>query len=325
LLGVAAISMWSAPALALVDQYSCTYESGTDFGDGIEFGYDLDRNSILIQQHHTGAGYNRNFTLGNVRQEGGKLQFDFEFWNNGTVAMRESLSLNFENMIIDAAQYFYNADGSSAGDGQTAIGACSKKPGATNAQDAAVAQPASGAADTPSPTPSDQSAASGSNVVCHTQENGGEGPKSATYCLLSQLPAQKEHSYGPENLAQADGAWCEGEPGQGIGVGIELSFQPHASDGPPPAYDRLLISNGYDKTTKTFIENSRVKQIEIKSDDAFGGQTWVRTLRDETGVQEVLLGGKISPYGILITILDVYPGQKYEDTCLSFVSADFGF
>jgi hypothetical protein len=48
-------------------------------------------------------------------------------------------------------------------------------------------------------------------------------------------------------------------------------------------------------------------------------------LRDEKGVQEVHLGGKISPNGILITILDVYPGQKYEDTCLSFMSADFGF
>lgn len=51
----------------------------------------------------------------------------------------------------------------------------------------------------------------------------------------------------------------------------------------------------------------------------------MRTLRDETGVQEVHLGGKMNPNGIFITILDVYLGQKYEDTCLSFMSVEFGF
>lgn len=316
----AAISVWSAPALALVDQYSCTYESGTDFGDGIEFGYDLDRKSILVRKHHTGAGYNRDFTLGNVTQEGGTLQFQFEFWENGSVAKRESLSLNFETMIINLAHHLYDEDGGSAGDGQTALGACSKKAVVADSQSANVTQPGA-AAEVLTSAVGDANFAS----VCHTKENGAEGPKSATYCVLSQLPAQKDHAYGPENLGQADGAWCEGEPGQGIGVGVELSFQSHNSDGPPPAYDRLLISNGYDKSTKTFWENSRVKQTEIRSDDALGGQTWVRTLRDETGVQEVLLGGKVNPLGILITILDVYPGQKYDDTCLSFLSADFGF
>lgn len=322
--GVGASLCMSETAHASVDYHRCLYETGTDFGERIDFGYDLERNSILVRQHRAGAGYTPDFTLGNVSRDGGKLLFEFEFWESGTVAMRERLSLDFETMILDAAHYFYNEDGSSAGDGQTALAACRKEADGTNSQSATVAEVVTSPVEHP-PASSGQRTTAVPDPVCHTREFGAEGPKSATYCVISQLPSQNGTSYGPENLAQADGAWCEGDEGQGIGAGVELSFQPYGNDAPPLEYDRLLISNGYDKSTRAFMENSRVKKIEIKSDDEYGGQTWVRTLRDETGVQEVLLGGKVRPYGILITILDVYPGQKYEDTCLSFVNADFGF
>jgi hypothetical protein len=321
----AGILGWLMPVHASIDYYTCQHESDTVFGERLEFGYDNLRNTVLIQEHKNGA-YNPNFTLGNVILEGGALGFDFEYWENGSVVIRDSHSLNFENMILDSAQYFYSNHGETVEAGQTAIASC----GLVTDTDEAVGGTKSNSSprvktEQPAPIKEVDTASLESKVVCYTKENSAEGPKSSTYCLKSQLPPQKEYTYGPENLAQADGAWCEGETGQGIGVGVELSFQSYSNDGPPPEYDRLLISNGYDKTTQTFMENSRVKQIEIKSDDAFGGQTWVRTLRDEKGVQEVHLGGKISPNGILITILDVYPGQKYEDTCLSFMSADFGF
>jgi len=322
--GLGASLCMSEQAHASVDHYRCLYEAGTDFGERIDFGYDLERNSLLVRQHRDGAGYTPDFTLGNVSMEGGKLQFTFEFWENGTVAMRESLTLDFENMILDAAHHFYNEDGSSAGDGQTALAACSKEADGAKLQSVAVAEAATNPVEPP-PASSGQRTTAAPNPACHTREFGTEGPKSATYCVISQLSSQNGISYGPENLAQADGAWCEGDEGLGIGAGVELSFQPYGSDAPPLEYDRLLISNGYDKSTKAFMENSRVKKIEIKSDDEYGGQTWVRTLQDETGVQEILLGGKVRPYGILITILDVYPGQKYENACLSYVNADFGF
>ena len=228
---------------------------------------------------------------------------------------------------MDLAQYFYNEDGATLETGQTAIASCRQVADGSRAVIGTKLNSSVPVAKTGQLVSQEMgdTASLEPKLACHTRQIGAEGPKSATYCIKSQLPPQKEYTYGPEKLAQAEGAWCEGEPGQGIGVGVELSFQPYASGGSPPEYDRLFISNGYDKTTKTFMENSRVKQIEIKSDDEFGGQTWVRTLRDESGVQEVHLGGKISPYGILITILDVYPGQKYNDTCLSYLSADFGF
>ncbi|SDQ13353.1 hypothetical protein [Pseudovibrio sp. Tun.PSC04-5.I4] len=157
--------------------------------------------------------------------------------------------------------------------------------------------------------------------ICHKLAQETQIAKSISWCVSSALPSQEANLYGPQNLFQ-EGAWCEGVKGNGIGEAIELSYEPFEGDTGPPAYDRLLIANGYDKSTKTYLNNSRVKKIEIKTDS---GRTWVRTLRDETGPQEVLLGEEIRPRGILITILEIYPGQKYQDTCLSQLVADFGF
>lgn len=320
----AASPIFPTTAYASLDAYNCLYETGTVFGENIDFSYDLKRNTILIRDHKNG-GYDPNFTLGNVRQEGGMLQFDFEYWVNGTVAQRESHSLEFETMHLDSSQDFYTEDGGLAGHGQTAVAACEPDKTITETITETVTEPVITAENAATPSAHKQEPTPTSEITCHTKTIGGEGAKSGTWCVLSQLPSQKEFSYGPENLPQADGAWCEGNDGPGIGVGVEISFEPFSQDGPKPSFDRLLISNGYDKTTRTFMENSRVKKIEIKTDDELGGQSWVRTLKDETGVQEVLLGSKISPNGALITILDVYPGQKYDDTCLSFVMADFGF
>ncbi|MGJ8527251.1 NADase-type glycan-binding domain-containing protein [Maritalea sp.] len=311
------ISAWSAPSYASTDYYYCLFETGTDFGENIEFGYDLSRNIILLQQHQNGV-YQTNFTFAGATQEGGMLQFVLEHWIDGSVAMRESHSLNFENMILDSSQDFYDEDGGLAGHGQTAIASCLA---VSSKDEAGAAENPKPLAETKRPAEALGTSEKAAEVTCHTQQFGAEGAKSGTWCVVSMLPGQKEYSYGPENLI-GEGAWCEGEIGYGVGVGVEVSFQPFSEGGTPPVFDRLMIANGYDKTTKTFIENSRVKQIEIKTDT---GQTWVRTLRDETGTQEVLLGEKISPNGILITILDVYKGQKYDDTCLSFVMADFGF
>jgi len=144
--------------------------------------------------------------------------------------------------------------------------------------------------------------------------------KSASWCVSSFLRSQGKNTYGPRNLTRK-GAWCEGVKGYGIGEAVMLTFQGYPNDARPPSYDRLVISNGYDKTSKTFLENSRVKQIEIRTDS---GKFWIRTLKDETGPQEISLGGEIAPLSVTITILDVYPGNKYDDTCISGLYADFG-
>jgi hypothetical protein len=313
----ASILAVTVPASAAPESYLCVYDEAADFGERFEFEYDAKRNIILILEHRVG-GYKNYFTLGHVEVEGGALNFHFEMWDNGSVAIRMSHSLDLETLLLRSSQDFYSEDGKSSGVGPQATAQCSGGPDKVASLDGAA----------PSVTPpitTDPKTPAASKPVCHTESfHAGTmdkaGERTGHWCVLSMLPGSKEHSYGPENLSSVGGAWCEGETGHGIGAGVEVSYEPSSKDGRLFEFDHLLIANGYDKSTQTFLENSRVKQIEIKTDD---GQTWVRSLRDETGAQRVDLGKTIQPHGMLITILDVFPGQKYEDTCLSFVNAGF--
>lgn len=195
---------WLGPAYAAVDNYTCLHETETVFGELLDFGYDNQRNTILIQEHKNGA-YNPNFTLGNVILEGGMLGFYFEYWENGDVAIRDSHSLNFENMIMDSAQYFYNEDGSTVETGQTAIASCRQVADVGEAVSGTKLNSPVPMVETEQPAPAEagDTASLEPKLACYTRQNGAEGPKSATYCLKSQLPPQKEHTYGPKNLAQA--------------------------------------------------------------------------------------------------------------------------
>lgn len=302
----------SATALAATDYFKCLSESDTVFGENLAFGYDNQRNTILIQEHSNGP-YTPIFTLGNVNKKNGQLAFVFEHWDKGSVATRDSYSLELATGHLSLKQDFFADNGAHLETGQTALGACFLVKG-NDEQEAAKPSESQ-------PAPKTAQVASEATLECHTEKSTANIAKSVSWCVLTALAEQPEESFGPDRFFN-DGAWCEGEKGYGIGAMVEVSFEPYEGGGSPPFFDRLLISNGYDQSTQTFMENSRVKQIEIKTDD---GQTLVRTLRDETGVQEVQLGGLINPRGILITILDVYPGQKYDDTCLSYVMADFKF
>lgn len=307
---MALISIGSMSPATASDTIQCEYEKTSDFGERFEFGYDPKRNIILIQKRKNG-GYKPYFTLGHVGVEGGALNFHFELWDNGSVAMRESHSLDLETYSLLSSKDYYSADGKSSKAGPQATAKCSN--------------PALTSASTPvAPTPAKPSKiASKSKIICRSQDFhvgsiDAAGKRTGHWCTKSNLPSTKEYSYGPENLGKQSGAWCEGEDGQGIGVGVEFSIEPSAKDGSLHAFDHIMVQNGYDRTTKTFMQNSRVKQIEIRTDD---GESWVRTLRDETGPQRVNLGKTIRPHGMLITILDVYPGQKYQDTSLSYLMA----
>jgi hypothetical protein len=143
--------------------------------------------------------------------------------------------------------------------------------------------------------------------------------KTATWCASSALSPQGGNTYRPRNLV-TEGAWCEGADGHGIGEAIEVHYQPYENEG-PVSFERLVIANGYDKNAASFKANSRVKQLEIRTD---AGKSWVHTLEDRIGEQVVELGGEISPTAFVVTILDIYPGDKYQDTCLITLAADFG-
>lgn len=135
-------------------------------------------------------------------------------------------------------------------------------------------------------------------------------------CVSSVLPPQAGNSYGPANLFDGSGnAWCEGVPGSGIGETVTLSLQGAG------AFRQLLISNGYAKSDKAFFTNGRVRLAEISTDLA---APVLVELPDTAAPITITLPGKQPDNHRVIRfrIVDVYPGAKYRDTCLSLFAAD---
>lgn len=138
------------------------------------------------------------------------------------------------------------------------------------------------------------------------------------YCTSSVLKPQSGNSYGPENLADGTSrtAWCEGARGPGIGQTITL----HIDDG--SSFRRLLIGNGYGKSRKSYRSNGRPKRVEITTDRTPPTQF---NLMDQNAIVPVPLLASAEYKWVRLKILSVYPGEKYDDTCVDFIMPDFEY
>lgn len=151
--------------------------------------------------------------------------------------------------------------------------------------------------------------------ICHTQ--GGQYAETRT-CVTSVLAPQGGNSYGPDQITGlGDGAWCEGVPGPGIGQTVTVHQKPVTKIG------TIMFVNGYAKTAQTFRANGRVKRARIETSS---GTVRVITLKDTAGMEGIKLPpARVS--WIRLTILDVYPGERHADTCISkfyFNQEEFG-
>ncbi|MRU16540.1 hypothetical protein FDP25_13945 [Roseovarius sp. A21] len=135
-------------------------------------------------------------------------------------------------------------------------------------------------------------------------------------CVSSVLPPQVGNSYGPANLFDGSGnAWCEGAPGFGIGETVTLSLQGAG------AFRQVMISNGYAKSDKAFFANGRVRLAEISTDLA--APVLVELPDTAAPITITLPGNQPDNHRVIrFRIVDVYPGSKYRDTCLSLFAAD---
>jgi hypothetical protein len=122
-----------------------------------------------------------------------------------------------------------------------------------------------------------------------------------------------------------DTCWVEGASGAGIGETVVL---------PLTADQTARIMNGFQRSEHMYQVNARPKEIRISvlTADAIGFDAAVKytnlkvvtqvtqTLEDRMGYQNLNIkkapDGK-ETYLIGITILSVYPGTKYQDTCIS--------
>ena len=128
-------------------------------------------------------------------------------------------------------------------------------------------------------------------------------------------------------------AWVEGTSDAGVGAQIEIIL-----DEVMPLTAIGLI-NGYTKSERTYYRNNRIKKIRIEvrgsntyENDALETLTYEVELPDRpySAINEQSFATQLDiPYDVgegaygkrvrrvVLTILEVYPGTRYNDTCLS--------
>lgn len=124
---------------------------------------------------------------------------------------------------------------------------------------------------------------------------------------------ESKSKYEPDNLRKSifDGPWVEGIDGSGIGEYLTFTFNNDSK------VNALLISNGYVSFEKPelFIKNNRVKRILIESID--GNFIKEYELLDTATLQTIRLNQYVKK--IRITILEVYKGSTWDDTCINMI------
>jgi hypothetical protein len=122
----------------------------------------------------------------------------------------------------------------------------------------------------------------------------------------------KTLTYGPENIHDLDfqNAWVQGVEGVGIGEYIVFHFGKYIPD-----IKKIVFANGYVKSDKTYRENSRPKRIKMYvNDNPYAVLNLQDIRREQIFIFEPI---DISECTLKFEILEVYKGDKYEDTSIS--------
>jgi|688.fasta_scaffold12625_5 hypothetical protein len=148
----------------------------------------------------------------------------------------------------------------------------------------------------------------------------GGGPDSIW--ATSSLPAQGQHRYDPANAHDLDycTAWCEGVPGPGIGQSLTYRFKPDS-----PRLHTIKISNGLVTSEAAWRANNRVKRILVSENGLPVLElTLSDTMDDQTFELPRLFGQRADgqPMDLSFTILEVYPGERFDDTVITEIWFD---
>jgi len=106
--------------------------------------------------------------------------------------------------------------------------------------------------------------------------------------------------------------WAEGVPGPGVGEWIMLTF-PGTIE-----VQSVGLDIGYDKNADIFFKNNRIKKATLVFSN---GERVELGFADKRGMQTIPLvrapGPNIETSFIKVIIEEVFPGWKYDDTCLA--------
>ena len=97
----------------------------------------------------------------------------------------------------------------------------------------------------------------------------------------------------------------------GVGEIVEVEFAD------PVWLSTVIFANGDQEDDQSFVANARAKRIRVELD---GGSTFIANLLDEPGEQAVRLPTPRFTTRVRFEILEVYPGDTYDDLALSEVA-----
>lgn len=127
--------------------------------------------------------------------------------------------------------------------------------------------------------------------------------------------------YHPINIIdRTSNSWCEGANDDGTGTRIDIRFA-KSKDNKIPEINYFYIKNGFGK--KDYYEaNNRVKDITVSGYHVNPTRKFSErvTLKDTPDFQKVTLNSTFDFSSITIKIDSVYPGSKYNDTCITEIS-----
>ena len=127
-------------------------------------------------------------------------------------------------------------------------------------------------------------------------------------------------TYLPENAHDLsfETAWVEGVKGHGIGEYLTYYFSLNS-----PRITKIIIATGYVKSEKAFRDNSRVKKLKMYIDDKPFAILNLEDRRCEQIFEFPPIGkhstkdNDKSEWTMKFEILEVYPGDKDDDTAIS--------
>ncbi len=138
----------------------------------------------------------------------------------------------------------------------------------------------------------------------------------------SRLAPQGNNNYDEKNLYDYNNytPWVEGTKGYGIGEKITFTLEDVNA-----GFTGIYITNGYPKSKTAWQNNSRVKKLKLSYD---GTPMYILNLKDEMGRQifnwekALNIDGDelVRTFTVTLEILDVYKGDKYDDTAISEIT-----
>ena len=160
---------------------------------------------------------------------------------------------------------------------------------------------------------------------CSWYCGGGLDTNSAS----SFLKPSKSINYSVNNIHDLSykTAWIEGVPGYGIGEFVTYHFPPEN-----PRITKIIVVNGFAKSEETWKENSRVKKLKMYIDDKpFAILNLLDNRQEQSFKFEPIGYGDREDFNklqskpwwtIKFEILDIYKGDKYDDTAITEIYFD---